>query len=453
MNKEITQLFDGLNNFVEENRQYQKFLQEIYGAKTLQSISEFFLSSNIRSLESMTTNSVYETLFTHPDGPFFQIDEPSIQRSKNNYEQQLVGSYLFSDPRDSLHTPTHTSIDVVCAKKAVPQQLKHRLQEAKIYPQAIVDFELLEYPHYTHEYYYGIKHKEAVTRLLEDTAVSGKDISKQFQSQHSPLYRDTEKIHIQFAAVPKKKGMQFIPVYVGIGTNEPYSLTHSGMFGKSRYLKYNFLDEKTGIEGWSPKLLPCSKETLRHLQEKYSLEHAHEDTQRIVWSILENSNGAYPEFDFGTYDENRFSGFLEYNTQTKHTHILHPGFAATSIDAFAYFSALAKGEKNIQQHAILRTPADITTLLNTILGDYEYYSATQLDPLYLVKKHGIDTCYEKCGHKLDSGDFNYINSLNIASDIYSLSVDNWHRLKCASLLYANFEKQGKIGAILEQILR
>jgi hypothetical protein len=299
-------------NWRKEREEWKAYIDTIYDPSKKQKVDGFLLYAS-GGLEELCTAEMSDFLFrNNGDDMLIAIDEPSSLRKTMFDEKDLFCSYVYNDHSDSFSSGSARSVDILCRKKEIPRQLKEKLEHLGFFADSIIDFEALEFPHYENESYFG-KFSESVSKLYEGLRKKGKEISKEFRRQDSRLYRDTEKFHVIFAAGRKAPGkLEFIPVYIGFGTNEPYGLTFEGKLGKSRFMKWSFDSKDSGFE---QGLLKETHITPQDFKKNFSGLSSYE----IFWgkdytlSTLEDEmpHAKYTTFSEVSFDEDRFKGFFK----------------------------------------------------------------------------------------------------------------------------------------------
>ncbi len=444
-------------NIKQEQSDAKALFEATFDPTKFNLFKDYFYNLGGVSLASLCTTEMRDFLFANTLDPVIRRDEPSMVRKQMYNDKILFCSYYFADPLDGYTFMPEISVDMTASKKPISDQLKSTLEDLDFFADSIIDFEAFEFPHYSNDTYYGQIHADEIKKMHQNLSVNNKEISKVFKKGNTPLYRDTEKIHLQFAAGKGKDGqLKFVPVYVGIGTNEPSNLTFNGKLGKSRFIKYKFDEQNSGIELGRLIERPIS---LDEFNIKFNGMNTYDicyGKDWIIYDIVDQKpNPTYEAFNTVCYDQDRFKGFFKvyYNKSKSQERavMITPEFTYTSVEQKKYLEEiLRKGSNNSNNtnRALLRNPKDILNLLDSAIVEYDAFSSVQYHPQHIVKIFGMDEVFKKVCTKLDKGDFCYADALNIASDVHTLGTESFERLKISSLILGNYITSGKFDELL-----
>ncbi len=437
-------------NWEIERKEWTSELDKTYDPKKMALVKDFLMSAQNVKLNQVCNPTMSEFLFKNNGSDMLiRKDEPSMQRKVIHNEDGLFCSYYYED-LSSFSTTSTMNVDVLCRKKEIPAGLKRTLEDLDFFSDSLIDFETLEFPHYGNESYYGF-HSESVRKLHENLSKKNKDISKTMKGKESRLYRDTEKFHVIFAAGGRKQNkLEFLPVYVGFGTNQPYGLVFNGKLGKSRFMKWSFDSEESGLEKGSLKETPITPQEFQLRFNKMSLAEVFWGEDYITYSIQDEN---YPEDQniYGNviFDESRFKGFIKIKgkKQNSQAMLVEPRFLFKPINQREYLqAALGRQELNVP---VIRSTQDIFNVLEENLLKYEEFSSLMYDPDHVVRKFGLEEVFKAVSSKLNGGEFNFVDALNVASDAYMIGTDSHERLKLSSMIIGNYINSGKLEELLE----
>jgi len=436
--------------FKQESENWKALMGETYDPKKMRTINDFLIYAGKTSFGDVCNKDMAEFLFKN-DGQdmLLRKDEPSMIRKEMYGEKSLFCSYYYEDLND-LATGSTRSVDVICSKKEIDSRLKQTLEDLDFFADSVIDFETLEFPHYQNESYYGFS-SELVNKLHKDFKKRSKEVSKEFRVQDSRLYRDIEKFHITFAAGTRRTGKspEFIPVYVGFGTNEPYGLSFDGKLGKARFMKWSFNSDESGFERGVFDESAISSEDFKRRFGAFSTDNIFWGKDYVIRTIEdETSNPEYESIEDVTFDANRFKGFIKIvdNGKEQKGIMLTPRFDFSPVNQKEYFEAvLGKRSLGIP---VLRNEKDIFNLIGDNMTAYEEFASVNYYPGYVVNRFGLENVFKAVCNKLSGGDFNYINSANVGSDVYMIGTDSHERLKISSLIIGNYIATGKFNELL-----
>jgi hypothetical protein len=436
-----------------EADEWDQHITKTYDPKIMKPLGRFMYGLNDVSLDSLCNEETENLLFRNDSYPLIQQDEPSMTRKQKYRDGSLFCTYYYADPTDANDLQPHTNVDIIASKKEISPLLRETLGRLGFSADSIIDFETLEFPHFLNESYYGQKCSTEVRELCRNLNINGKEIASQFKKGNSPLYRETEKIHIQFAAGKNKNGnVQAIPVYIGIGTNEPYGLTFNGSLGKSRFMKFKFDDPNSGIERGELEEIVISPEQFK---EKFGNKTTRTTlSERENWKLYsltdEEPSDKYLQFEGVTFDEDRFKGFLKIYKQggQERGRLITPNFSCQRITQKDYFSALLQRTVSPGFQTICNSK-QILGLLNNTMITYDDFAAVQFEPRYIVKKFGMENVFKAVSSKLDGGDFFHVDAINIASDAYIIGTFSWERLRVSSLIVGNYIRSGRFDELVK----
>jgi len=437
--------------FNQERKDWEDYINSIYDPAKTKKVKRFLLSAGKVSLETMCSPEMRDFLFVNNgQDMLLRKDEPSMIRKEHYNEKQLFCSYYFQDIHDLAINESTMNVDILCSRNEIPPALKSALENQGFFADSLIDFETLEFPHYENESYYGA-HQESVAKLGKSLDRKNKDIAKEFRKSNTRLYRDVEKFHAVFAAGKRKKGeTEFIPVYIGFGTNQPYGLSFDGKLGKSRFMKWRFNSEKSGFERGILEEREISPEEFRkRFSEMTSYDIFWGEDYVLKNLIDENPNQRYETFDNISFDSERFLGFFKIagKEKDKKLSLITPAFKFSPVSQNDYFSAALNGRA--LGIPVLRNVNDIFNILNDNLEAYEEFSSLMYDPGYVVKRFGMDESFRAICTKLGGSDFYYTHASNIASDAYFMGTESYERLKISSLIIGNYIKSGKFMELLK----
>ena len=421
----------------ERRRLDEETIKGLYDTKKLDLLSLYYTGVEPVTLAQMCTPEMIQLLFLG-DMPLLHTEVITHDRKQMFGEKELIQQYCYQDPRSyTLLNPGETGVDIIAQRKTPGEVLRAALEQQNFFPHCLVDLEFFEYPHYSNDTYF--RGNSDILKELHKALRPNQEISQQYRKdQKTGLYREMEKIHLLFAVgLTKGNKTSILPVYIGIGTNEPYGLPTEGPSGPRRFIKYKIFEAPFAIErGTINQTLQGDP---KFPKDAEATEMTRGPDGRIV-SVTDNSQG-YDE----TYDESRFKGF--FRIHGKKIYRLEPGYIYCPINQTEYLhKALNTGEQTIGTNPIIRTTSDLFQLVSDAIREYERFAMLAFDPEYMVRQKTIDKIWKKRNKILPTG--TCLNAMNLASDLYALGVEPWERLKFACIVFGAYAQTGKLDEII-----
>lgn len=158
--------------------------------------------------------------------PIFEYREKETEAEKGRHKDSTYGVYYFNN-FESWHP---IRIEISISKKDVPSSLKNCLFNNKK-PTCLIDIEFFEKPLLEND----SKNNELID-FIKEYAIDGR-LTKDDLTDLGNLMalEDLEKIHIKFLVFDNK----YLIDYLGIGTNQPFSIGEKGELGKNRFYRYS----------------------------------------------------------------------------------------------------------------------------------------------------------------------------------------------------------------------
>lgn len=405
----------------------------------------FYIGKHLIELAS-TEN--YENLFMKSE-PAVQI--PKIFRLmktytevENNREKGNVHAvYHFDNP---FFSGLPARIEIVNNTKSMKNypRLEQNLESNNLFATKIVDIEFLEKVPMDVESKSGLN--DIILEYYNDAGLS-RDFVEEFTRDLKTL-QDTEKLHLQYAiALTKDKKEVAIPVYIGIGSNQPFKLSEkSRNRGKNRYYRFSLLDGDSFEQTSSLDFRNIPEHEKRYILKNCDLGYSdpHPDGT-VIGTILDKHREDYNVFiddngrEFGIQDEGRYKGVFEWNEKAQTLKRIELRQDTSSKDGKEKIREIVQrkqfGSEMPRQH------------IETLFPDYDKFSEVFHNPFRMIHSLGM---YKTLVHLAKHGlmDSQYLNIENTASDLFMNGFPDYLKMKGISLVAMSYINQGRLDELI-----
>ncbi|MEF2175943.1 MAG: hypothetical protein V3575_05700, partial [Candidatus Absconditabacteria bacterium] len=461
---------------------------------------------------------------------FFTFDSTTMGKKQIHNNEALLFSSEFSSKfanKKHILCDYKVKVDLTRSVKKPDKDLKKTFKDMGFNLESIVDLEFFEYRHEQENLNFTVLDAETIDHLKQKYGIiiDGDDnpiysISKIIYSQPNLNYKDEmtllemlkfhcdkEKLHLQFGVFSSNGRKNYIPLYVGIGTNEPYGIKTKGTSQKERFFIMDLLTNNIQLDH-NTKLIPSNLNnffTYIKFNKNYSLVYDIDSykclsngNHSIVFKLIDSVTKKFIKFynfevkiiddkiELGILDllnnicngletvqlrniaGNNNNATLSFQLNSKNTLIV------TLFANNTYTKSLYKiniNELVVQANVVKINLIDtikkmlqpswsndsyLLNLLNLTDKDYLEYFRLKNNPYKIVSdldyKKSLKFLNESKGnffnHTTDSGgNLQYQNYSQMGEDLESISgVEN--RMKFISILFGSFLKSGDLDDIV-----
>ena len=388
------------------------------------------------------------------DYDYFSEDVGAKLKKDSHSEKSLVATYKFDPYFNLSNYPMPFDpirIDVIRQEKSLDDfpELKKDLKLSGFNAKKIVDIEFFEQMH-------DSAYPDFWNRVLNhytDSSIGHKELKEKFKDLG--VHIEKEKIHLQYAVDDNNN---FIPVYIGVGTNQPYGLAIKGSAGKNRFyrldLMTNSIEQKVCFSE-----TPINNATTSFDGERFEvLESFKIDRTRDVGLFFFINK----EYHISDLNSKPFVNNLVKYALGSTNGLAYPDFPLAEVSCNFPINKLDRVKK-LKDLQINWTNSDLlslidvhkrTILINKVFPAYEEYFSTFYHPASLINEFGgekiITHLWENAKGIRSRQDFlgmigNAVNgNLEFVIDDLELMGSTSPRLKVASILLGIMIKTKKL---------
>jgi hypothetical protein len=392
-----------------------------------------------KHLEYLSQPHFFQEMFQKSEpainiGPIFRLLEERTATENQREGGKIHAIYSY---QNSFTFPESTQIEIINNTKKPSPALKQALKKNGIDCECIADIEFIERVPMHVETKSNLQ--ELIIEYYEDPRLERSFIEESIRGLR--MMQEVEKLHTMFAV-----GKQIIPVYVGVGTNQPYKLSEKTQHGKNRYYRLDLQDEKSFEQTSTLQTKPIPPKDLEYLLRNCDFSYGDPmiDGTTISTGLLvgKRQNNVLVDdegHEFGEMDEERYLGNFQIKGKELKKLILKQE------------SKEGKTEDKIREIIQKRKTGTILVQeqLQTLHPEFERYSMVFYDPFRIIHALGLwNTIFHLAKHNLlDSG---FLNIQNLASDLYINGFPAEKRMRGISLLAMNYINNGKYEELIRK---
>lgn len=325
-------------------------------------------------------------------------------------------------------------------EEKISENTKQYLVRNNLDLQKYIDIEFFEYVDLEHSY--------DMSGSLKDLG-GGVDLKdyKEFKElvAEEKLYFEKEKMHFKFAKCLNSNGENiYVPLYIGIGANEPLGFEEQDIKGKKRWYKVDLESERPFESKGVLECNKCKGEKKVFLEKDFGVLDTDNITETYDFNnrtfIVGALNPKYKEFDI-TESSNIFQGFVMYKKVPKKEGNEYRVIGEITprykeiVEEFDLESFLRKFSKDITQ--------ELTDLSNMIDDEYMKYFSVKWHPFLILSKYGCSKLFQNLTNKHKTihakGELKELFNCYTAKNVQTV-IGDIDRLKSyvERLKYANF---------------
>ncbi|OSL75032.1 hypothetical protein EAXG_01565 [Escherichia coli TA054] len=408
------------------------FTDEILGPdKNLPNILKDFLYSNEKFDFSIINNV---------ENCFFETELFKFNKVKHGIEKDLFGRWDF---RTSLYHNFNYHLmgfdyRIEVSRKETEIQNKSILNDLRklgLKGAVVIDLEFFEFPQWDKQF--------DISRKINQIDLNQKNTELRDYLKDNLLHVEKEKIHLKIIKCNDINGKKiYLPLYIGLGTNEPFGLAIKKEGNKSRWYKLSLDSDVPYIEKGEIKTLNHSDDNIRNIildSDLIGNDNSWDQKSKTMIATAINKNHQNTEDS----DNNLLKGYIKFNYIIIDNEI-SIGKPISSLEPYYDKKDVVRMDiwkKYINTKDIF---SEINELLKKPQEQYEVFFELFNCPYRIISNIGTKKVVDLIGRKykkiLTSQDFSMLsdcvkhgNVNTIAGDLYKLGIDS-SRNKVSSLL-------------------
>ncbi|HFD3139459.1 TPA: hypothetical protein ACF21K_004414 [Escherichia coli] len=381
------------------------------------------------------------SLINDVENSFFGIELFKFIKEDRGIEKDLFGRWDF---RTSLYHNFNyhlMGLDYrieVSRKESVIQNdsILNDLRQLGLKDGVVIDLEFFEFPQWDKQFDVSRKISQ-----IDFNEINHTELRDYFKDNF--LHVEKEKIHLKIIKCNQVNGKKiYLPLYVGVGTNEPFGLAIKKDGDKSRWYKLSLDSDAPYIEEGKIKILSCNNSTINNiLVDSNLIDNDNSWNQKSKTMIMTAINKNHQNTEEG--NNNLLKGYVKFNYKSTNNDIVI-GKPISSLEPYY-------DKKNVVRMDIWKeyiNGKDFFLELNELLEksqeEYEIFFELFNCPYKIISEIGTKKIVELIGRKykkiLKTQDLKMLpnciehgNINTVAGDLYMLGIDS-NRNRVSSLL-------------------
>lgn len=373
---------------------------------------------------------------------FFEIELFSFEKKQHGIEKNLFGRWDFNS--STYHNLNYHlmgldyRIEVSRKEETVhcPSLIKD-LAQLNLKEAIIIDLEFFEFPQWERQFDVSKK----INNIDFDTI---KHDELRDYIKNNLLHIEKEKIHLKIIKCKDQQNNYiYLPLYIGLGTNEPFGLAIKNKGDKSRWYKLSldtkepYLEEgKIRVISNNPQVISA---TLSHNSQIIINDNSWDSKSKTVIATVVNTSCK----DGEKSNNDLLNGYIKYsyskigNNLVPHKPVskIEPYYDKSNVIRIDIWKEYLKGKDLFEE---------LGTLLNKSQNEYEKFFELFNCPYKIISELGTQKVVDLIGTKymkiITKQEFSMLadcikwgNINTIAGDIYKLGIDS-NRNRISSLL-------------------
>jgi len=372
---------------------------------------------------------------------FFEIELFKFIKEEHGIEKNLFGRWDF---RTSLYHNFNyhlMGLDYRIEVSRKEAEIKNDsilndLKQLGLKDAVVIDLEFFEFPQWDKQF--DISRK---IRKIDFSQINHTELRDYFKDNF--LHVEKEKIHLKIIKCNNINGKKiYLPLYVGLGTNEPFGLAIKKEGDKSRWYKLSLDSDVPYIEKGKIKTLSHDNNTIDNiLSDSILIENDNSWNQESKTMIMTAINKNHQNTEEG--NNNLLKGYVKFNYKATSNEIviekpvssLEPYYDKTNVERMDIWKEYINGKSLF---------SEINELLQKSQEKYEIFFELFNCPYKIISEIGTRKVVELIGRKynkiLKVQDLQMLpncvkhgNINTVAGDLYMLGVDS-NRNRVSSLL-------------------
>lgn len=381
---------------------------------------------------------------------FFEIELFKFSKEEYGIEKDLFGRWDFNTSlyhNFNYHLMGFDYRIEVSRKEDVIENnsILRDLRQLNVADAVVIDLEFFEFPQWDKQFDVSRK----ICNIDFDN-INHTELRDYFKDNF--LHVEKEKIHLKIIKGNNKNGeIIYLPLYIGLGTNEPFGLAIKKEGDKSRWYKLSLDSDLPYIERGEIKESFHSNDTLESiLSDSFLIDNDNSWDQKSRTMVMTAINNNYQNTE--ERNNNLLKGHIKFDYKSINNKVsiekpisrLEPYYDKKNVERMKVWEEYINGKDIF---------LEIKSLLKKSQEEYEAFFELCNCPYKIISEIGTKKVVDLIGRKynkiLKTQDYNMLpdcvrhgNVNTIAGDLYKLGIDS-SRNRVSSLLIQLLIKTGR----------